>query len=249
MGTLHDILFTQGDYTQKKAQIDAMGVNELAYVGEGIVKEIINRLSPEAERVWIDGQFNPESYWKSFVEGFYISEGSLYVMLYIQNTKTDTTQIERFSTFFGGGKFVSSNNRLHETIRYGIEEKAEGMRSLLLTCIYSLYNEEAQRKKLIVKLSHHTIINPVFDHFFEKFDLWHKTLSKYSSRDCVVKNEGYQHGKKAVEEYIGEHCLELEGKTREELIEIYKGVFKAAFDEFDKGFDYWEWKRNNTLLW
>jgi hypothetical protein len=247
MEDLRDILFKCGDYAKKKAYIDTMSTDALLKIDGGIVKDIIKHTNPVSNSVRIRREFTPERFWNSYVEEFFIINGDVYVMLYVQNTKTDTSKSEKFHVFFSKRNYVSSNNNLNVTISYNAEEKAYAMRSLLNTFIYDLYCDEAQKEKLFAKLTHYTITNEVYNHFYREFDLQHKELSKYSNRDCAVKRIGYYHGKEKVEEYIKEHCLELDGKSNEELIEIYKGVFKKAFNEFDKNFDFDEWRKNTTF--
>jgi hypothetical protein len=154
---------------------------------------------------------------------------------------------ETFKKFFKSGEYYSTNNNLYEGVDYKESDKAEVMRSILLECTYRLYNDEAQMNKLVDELSHYSIVNPVFNHFYEKWDLWHKNISKYSNRDTVVKINGYQHGKGKVYEYIKANAIRLVGIPIDKLQEIYKKEFMVGYDEFDKTFDFNEWRKNCSL--
>jgi hypothetical protein len=133
-------------------------------------------------------------------------------------------------------------------VDYKEGQKAEVMRSILLECIYDQFNDGVQRAKLVDKLRHHSIVGPVLNHFYKEWDLWHREISKYSSRDCVVKNKGYHYGSKKIDEYVEKNAEQLVGKTEEELQAIYKKVFLEAYKEFDKSFDFNQW-RNECMLW
>jgi len=236
MENLNDILFTQGDYQDKYAEINRISTDELLSISENTIKEIVSRCAGESQTLWIEKRVGND--WNSLIENVSVNNGKLYVSIYVQGAKTDTSQSERFSTFFQSGEYVSNNNRLWETIRYNERQKAEAMRSILLECIYRLHNDEAKRRQLVAKLSHYTIINPVKNHFYRKLDLWHNQLSKYSSRGSVVKNNGYHHAEKQLQDYIDKNAYNLLGKTTEELQKIYTNVFQDAYDEFDKNFDF-----------
>lgn len=85
--------------------------------------------------------------------------------------------------------------------------------------------------------------------FYEKLDLWHNEISRYSNRYSVVRRKGYYYGQEKIEEYIKEHAEELAGKSTEELQDIYRKVFEKAYDEFDKTFDFYKWRSEQTFLW
>ena len=99
MEELRDILFKEGEYNEKKAYIDAMSTDALLKINGGLVREIINCTNPKDKEIRIRHEFTPEKYWNSYVEEFFIINDSVYVMLYIQNTKTDTSKDEKFHVF------------------------------------------------------------------------------------------------------------------------------------------------------
>lgn len=247
MTKLENILFADGDFNEKKSYIENMVVDELMEVKKSVVKSIIDKCGYN-NRFWINNRFRQGNHLNSFVEFLYISNGNVFVGIYVQNTKTDTTMIDSFDRFFGRGEYYSRDNYLIEVVDYKECDKAEVMRSILLSCIYWLFNDEAQRGRLVSKLGNYYIVNPVLDYFYKEWNLGNRTISRYSSRDCVVKNKSYYYGKNKLNEYINDHVEELVGKSNEELQAIYKKVFVNAYNEFDKTFDYNKW-RSECVLW
>lgn len=248
MAKLENILFADGDFNEKKSYIENMVVDELMKVNKSVVKSIIDRCGND-NRFWINNKRRQGNHWNSLVEFLDISNGNVFVGIYVQNTKTDTTMMDSFDRFFRMGEYYSRDNHLNEGVDYKEGDKAEVMRSILLECIYQQFNDEVQRQKLIAKLGHYSIVNPVLNYFYKEWDLWHREISKYSSRDCVVKNKAYHYGKKKINEYINDHVEELVGKSNEELQAIYKKVFVNAYNEFDKAFDYNKWRREFLNLY
>ena len=222
---LKEVLFTDGNFDEKKAYIDAMATNDLLSVSKDIIKEIVDKCGSDG-RLWINSKRRQGNNWNSLVE--YVS-CSYIVGIYVQDLDTDTTMNEYFTTFFAKGEYVSSNNRLNERVRYTEKQKGEVMRSILLECIYQQYNDDVQIGKLVEKLSHYSIINPVYNYFFK--DYFRLSNLPFSYATSKPQYKTYCDGKKAVEEYIKEHAKELDGKGKEELQEIYKRVFKESFEK------------------
>jgi hypothetical protein len=247
MANLETILFGEGDFNEKKSYIDNMFVDVLMAVDKSIVKRIIEKCGNDNKRLYINNERRQGNNWNSLVEFFDISGDNVLLGIYVQNTKTDTTMIEYFDKFFRRGEYYSRDNRLNESVDYKEGQKAEVMRSILLECIYDQFNNDVQREKLIGKLGHYTIVNPVLNYFFNEWRLKYRQISKYSSRDDVVKNKAYYYGKKKIDEYIENNVESLLGKTAEELQAIYKKVFMDAYNEFDKTFDYNKWRKETTL--
>ena len=247
MTKLENILFTDGDFETKKSYIDDMIVDDLMSVEKSLVKRIIEKCGNEYNTLWIDSKRRQGNNRYSLVESVSIHDGDVLVGIYVQNDSTDTSTSERFDKFFRRGEYYSRNNNLNIGVDYKEGDKADVMRSILLECVYQQFNDEVLREKLIEKITHYSIINPVLNHFYKLWDLWHREISKYSSRDTVVKNKGYHYAERKIKEYARENVLDLVGKTNEELQEIYKEVFQKAYDEFDKSFDFNKWKSECTL--
>lgn len=244
MATLENILFANGDFNEKKSYIESMTPSELMNVNKSVIKSIVEKCGNDG-RMWIRQRVGNN--WNSLVEAVDVIDGNVYLIIYVQNTKTDTSTSEKFDTFFRSGKYYSCDNYLKEAVGYSERAKAEVMRSILMECVCRLFSDEEKKKKLIVELGNYSIINPILNKFYDEFNLKYNTISKYSSRQNVVKNKGYHYGEKKIREYIEEHCFELEGKSKEELQAIYEKVFMEAYNEFDKSFDYNKWRSECTL--
>lgn len=248
MATLKELLFNEGNYNEKKSFIDNMSVDALMSTPKSLVKAIVEKAGDGEGRMYLNCEFRKGNHWNSEIEGVVISNGNVLVFVYVQNTKTDTTTTEYFDKFFRRGEYCSRNNHLNEPVDYTEGQKAEVMRSILLQCIYNLFSDEHKKEVEIAKLKHYTIINPIVNHFYRKYDLEHKRISQYSSRNTIAEIEGYHFAKLELTNYIVNNYTELIGKSNEELQEIYKDVFQKKMDEFKKAFDYEQW-RKGTYLW
>lgn len=248
MTTLKDVLFKEGNYNEKKSFIDDMSVDALMDIPKSLVKIIIEKAGNGAGRMYLNREFRKGNAWNSEIEEVVISNGDVLVFVYVQNTKTDTTTTEYFDKFFRRGEYCSRNNNLNESVDYTEGQKAEVMQSILLQCIYNLFSGEHKKEVEIAKLKHYTIINPVVNHFYREYDLGHKRISQYSSRDTVAEIKGYHFAESELTKYIENNYTKLIGKSNEELQEIYKDVFQKKMDEFKKIFDYEQW-RKETYLW
>jgi hypothetical protein len=246
MASLENILFDNGDFNEKKSYIERMAPIELMSVNKSVIKSIVEKCDKNG-RMWISPKLRVGNHWNSLVEAVDLIDGNVYLIIYIQNTKTDTSTSEKFDTFFRSGKYYSCDNNLKEAVGYSEKAKAEVMRSILMECVCRLFSDEEKKKKLIAELVNYSIITPILNKFYDEFNLKYNTISKYSSGQDLVKNKGYHYGDKKIREYIEGHCFELEGKSKEELKTIYEKVFMEAYNEFDKSFDYNKWRSECTL--
>ena len=232
-------------YEEKIAELNNKTTAELMKINSSIVKPMIEKFGGEYKRVYINREFRKGNRWNSEVEAILMYKDRVYIRLYVQNSSTDTTMDELFDRFFINGKYVSSDNNLDAKVVYNIEDKAEVARAILQQYAWFMWSDEHKKKELIEKIGHYTFLNPILDYFFKKYNLWYSHIDKYSSRSDVVKSEGYTHAKKVLNDYIAEHCFELQDKSKEELTEIYKGVFQDAVNAFDKNFDFNEWRKKH----
>lgn len=249
MTILEKVLFAAGDYNKKKSYIDNMLVDELMQVSKSIVKSIIIKAGNDYGRFCIGKKFRKGNEWNSEIESVSLSKDNVFVDVYIQTDKTDTTESEYFDSFFRRGEYYSRDNRFNMGVDYKESQKAEVMRSILLECVYRLFSDEQKIAKNIARLSHYTLINPVCNHFYGEYRLRYKNISRYSSRDTIAEIKGYHHAEQVLRKYIEENYIDLEGKTNEELNEIYMKVFGDSMRDFIKTFDYNEWAKDRIFLW
>ena len=227
-------------------KIKSMSLDELFSIKSSYIKSLIEELGKNEMN--INSKFREGNNWNSEVENIYILNGRVYVTLYVQNLSTDTSMSDLFDKFFIRGRYVSSNNRLDAKVVYNVEDKAECLKSILIQFAYHKYSDEARKSEIIAKVGHYTITNPICDYFYRKYDLWHSHIGQYSSRNEVVIYEGYYYAKKKLNQYIEENYLDLNNKNKDELETIYKKVFGDAMTEFDKTFDFNEWREKRYYI-
>lgn len=242
---IRKVLFEEGSYADKVSVIKGVEQRELvSFFGcTLLVKDIINKVGKD-NQIRIVRDFRVGNNWNSDFEKVYVSNGTLYVSLYVQDDSTDTSMSVTFSSFFRCDDGSYYCERLSKSVRYDIFEKAECMRSLFLSCVYYLWSDENKKNEIVAKLSHYSIINPVSNYFFNRY----KFSFDSSSCDSVTNRKAYDHGKKALNEYIRNNYAELQGKKEDELVSIYKKVFDEARKAFIESFDYWEWRKDKILI-
>lgn len=166
------------------------------------------------------------NFWNSTIEFISEYKGKAYIYFYVQNTKTDWGESESFDTFKSGTEYRGYSEHLGTSFRYDSNDIANVIRCILKEFVYYKYIEktERERKEKFNTIAGWRVLNPVYNHFYEKWDCWHRM--EYNDR----LRKAYYAGKKAVEEYAKEHADELFGKSVEELQTIYKQVFRKAAD-------------------
>ena len=229
------IIFGQGDYQEKKKAIEQLfTIEDLLNVPKSLCIKIVKTIGDEYGRFNVSSEFRQGNNWNSEVEGLSYVNDKLYVDIYVQNTKTDTTTSESFDRFFTDNTYSSSNNHLNANVIYNKEEKAMVMCSILLMAVWKLYSNEAHKKDLVERLSHYTLINPICNYYYNEYRLGRKSLSKWSSMSDFAEYKGYYNGEIALRKYIEDNCFELKDKTNEELKIIYMKVFGDAMKEYIK---------------
>lgn len=250
MDILEKVLFNAGDYGKKKSFIENMLVDELMKIDKHLIASIIKKVGDEYGNLRIKCSLRKGNKWNSEIESVYLSTNNeVFVNVYVQSDSTDTTVPEYFDKFFRRGEYYSKGNRLGVGVDYNEGQKAEVMRSILLQCIYNLFSDEHKCAVIVAKLKHYSIINPICDHFYNKYNLKYKEISKYSSRNEVAEIKGYSHAIVKLDKYIVENYLELDGKTNNELREIYMEVFGKAMTDFIDTFDFEEWRKDRIFIY
>ena len=116
-----------------------------------IIKEVGSRRykNTRDKALWIPSKFRAGNNWNADVEGFDIIKGTLYIDLYVQYSKTDSTLCEHFDTFFMGSEY---QGRITYEDRYGGKQtdnftfdrsdRAKVLKSILLTYIHKKYADK-----------------------------------------------------------------------------------------------------------
>lgn len=141
MAKLENILFADGDFNEKKSYIENMVVDELMEIKKSLVKSIVEKCGSD-NRFWINNKRRQGNHWNSLVEFLDVDNGNVFVGIYVQNTKTDTTMMDSFDRFFRIGEYFSRDNHLNVGVDYKEGQKAEVMRSILLECVYQQFCDE-----------------------------------------------------------------------------------------------------------
>ena len=181
-----------------------------------IVKECMDK---ESKKFYIKGDRRAGNDWNSNIEYLYVNNERPILMLYVQGGNTDTSTPVSYSDFNYGAVYRGSC-RLG-TFSYAASDIAAVVRCILAEYVYYKWieKEEREAQAKIDELLHYSVVNPVLNHYYEKWDCWHRMEYNKDLRDR------YNGGKKAIEEYAKAHVAELSGKSTEELQAIYKKVF------------------------
>jgi hypothetical protein len=238
-------LFDDVDFSEREDFINSMTVDDLMDLDGGYISRILHAFNG---RLGISRKRRQGNHWNSEVDGIEYLNGKICLSIYVQDDSTDTNYTEYYSTFFRRGEYYSRENRLGVGVDYKEGDKAEVMRSILLSCIDQLFGDDVEKKKAVEELGRYTIINPVLNDFYDELRLKYNQISKYSTRSDVVRSKGYHAGEKAIKTYISDNWRELQGKSIEELQDLYKETFKKGYDDFDKGFDFDEWRKDAFLF-
>ena len=118
------IIFGQGDYQEKKKAIEQLfTIEDLLNVPKSLCIKIVKTIGDEYGRFNVSSEFRQGNNWNSEVEGLSYVNDKLYVDIYVQNTKTDTTTSESFDRFypFHAREFLCRN--LPERALRGIASK------------------------------------------------------------------------------------------------------------------------------
>jgi hypothetical protein len=190
------------------------------------ILRIINECKNGNGEFWIDSDRRAGNNWDSTIEFLYISnDDKPILMLYVQDDKTDTSTSVSYTEFNSCNGYRGSC-RLGG-FRYDADEVANVIRCILAEYVYYTYIEKADREQAqrIAKLLNYKVVNPVCDYFYKDLRL---SNLPFSYATTTPRYKQYCNGKKAIEKYANEHVDELEGKTEEELIAIYKKVFREG---------------------
>lgn len=198
---------------------------EIRKTTSATILRIINECKNGDGNFWIDSDRRAGNNWNSTIEHLYIYNDKPILMLYVQGGNTDTSTSVSYTEFNSCNGYRGSCGL--GGFRYNADEVANVIRCILAEYIYYTYIEKGEREQAqrIAKLLNYKVVNPVFDYFYDYLRLGNLPFSYATT---TRQYNQYFNGKKAVEKYANEHVNELEGKTDEELIAIYKKVFRES---------------------
>ena len=166
------------------------------------------------------------NFWNSLIEFIYEYNGRAYICFYVQNSSTDSGECVSYDRFKSGTEYRGYCDRLNTYFRYDSEDIANVIRCILKEFVYYKYIERAERERRekIAKALHYKIYNPVCNQFYDEW----RCKYEMHSWSSTPRLDRYHRAEKAVKNYVEEHIDELDGKSVEELQDIYRRIFRST---------------------
>ena len=221
---INEFLFGRTKAEKKLEVIKNLSAKEVMNVNDATIIRIYKECRDGRDRFYINSERRVGNDWNSTIEFIYEYQGRAFLMLYIQNSNTDSSIGKSLSEFKRGGTWYG---HIAGSYTYNSEDIVRTLRCILMEYVYWKYIERADREKAkkLAAIAGWQIINPVVDYFYKNMRL---DNLPFSYATTTPRYDQYCKGKKALEEYPKEHFDELYGKSVEELQAIYKQVFRKA---------------------
>lgn len=156
---INSFIFTRTAPDKKLEAISNLTESELLSVTSETVRRIVKETGHSLKKygrdkeLAISGKLQAGNNWNSTLEAISIIGGCLYVRIYIQMDRTDTTICETFSDFFKHDQYrgkATERNRYGDDIPhycfYDMDDKARCMRSILLQFVNTKYAYKLERE-------------------------------------------------------------------------------------------------------
>lgn len=231
---INKMVFSNTPSENKLHYIKTLSKEEIRETTESTILRIYNECHGDRDKFYIDSDRrvgnrlgSSSGFWNSLVEYIYKHNGHAYIGFYVQNTKTDWGESVSYNTFTSRSEFSGYCDYLHTSFRYDSTDVANVIRCILAEYVYytEIEKAERERKKKMETIGGNDVLAPVFNYFFSDLRL---DKLPWSYMTTTSDYTYYCNGKKAVQKYIEEHAEELFGKTKEELIALYKEVFRKG---------------------
>ena len=221
---INEFLFGRTKAEKKLEVIKNLSAKEVMNVNDATIIRIYKECRDGRDRFYINSERRVGNNCNSTIEFIYEYQGRAILMLYIQNSSTDSSISKSLSEFKRGGTWYG---HIAGSYTYNSEDIVRTLRCILMEYVYWKYIERADREKAkkLAAIAGWQIINPVVDYFYKNMRL---DNLPFSYATTTPRYDQYCKGKKALEEYPKEHFDELYGKSVEELQAIYKQVFRKA---------------------
>jgi hypothetical protein len=253
---VNEFIFGRTKAEKKLQVLDAMSDNDIRKTSDATILRIYKECRGKDsdgkpnDRFWIKCDRRAGNNWNSTIEFIYESKGHAYLCLYVQSTKTDSSDFVSFNEF-NKATFHGYCEYLKMRYTYNSDDIVNVIRDILKEYVYYTYIEknERERRKLkecVCKRG----VNPLIDKYFDKWKLGHMVgspISKYTSNDSLTKYKGYYNGKDALKRYVEGNLDALVGLSDEELAKVLNEVWMKEYDKFKKTFDVHEYKK--SLWW
>ena len=222
---INTYLFSNASDREKLEVIKRLTQSEVRATTESTILRILRECKPSDYDRWhISSDRRVGNHWNSEIEFIYEYGGRPYIMFYVQNTKTDSSDSVPFSRFNCADGYRGYCDNIGSYYTYDSDEVVEVIRCILAEYVWwHIETPKRERGKMLASITHWSIVNPVANYFYDELRL--KYVPTHVSSP---KRDAYYRGQKAMQKYAEEHLDELFGKPKEELIAIYKRVFRDA---------------------
>lgn len=229
---INKMVFSNTPAENKLHYIKTLSKEEIRKATNDTILRIYNECKGGRDRFYIDSSrragnnLGGNNIWNSNIEFIYEYNGMAYIMFYVQNSKTDTSESVLYNRFNAGAEFSGWCEYLNTRFKYDGTDIANVIRCILAEYVYYTEVEKAAREKQerLNSILHHSIVNPVYDYFYDSYRLGNLPFSYATSTPAYTR---YCDGKKAVAEYAKQNLDKLYGKSKEELQAIYKKAFEG----------------------
>jgi hypothetical protein len=229
---INKMVFSDTPAENKLHYIKTLSKEEIRKATNDTILRIYNECRGDRDRFYIDGSrragnnLGGRNIWNSTIEFIYEYNGKAYIMFYVQNSKTDTSESVLYNRFNAGAEFNGWCEYLNTRFKYDGTDIANVIRCILAEYVYYTEVEKAAREEQerLNSILHHSIVNPVYDYFYDSYRLGNLPFSYASSTPAYKR---YCEGKRAVAEYAKNNLNTLYGKSKEELQTIYRKVFEG----------------------
>lgn len=245
---VNEFIFGNETPQNKLKALDAASSSEIRQTTEKTILRIFKECCDGRDRFYI--KEDAGNNWDSTIEFIYESKGHAYLCLYVQSTKTDSSDFVSFNEF-NRDTFRGYCENLKMRYTYNSNDIVNVIRAILKEYVNYTYIEKDARERRKLKESVCVRgINPLIDKYYDKWDLKYmagKPISRYASNDSITRYKGYYNGKDVLKQYVEDNLDSLVGLPDAELVKVLDEVWKKEFDKFKKTFDVYEYKK--SLWW
>lgn len=222
---INTYLFGNADAQTKLDTIQTLSDSDARKVTAATISRIYKECKGDGDRFAISNKRAEGNGWDSTIEFVYEYTNTPMLCLYVQSLSSDSSTCVSYAEFNSGSRYCGYCHNLNKYFQYDGSDIAAVIRCILKEYVYYKYIErdERERQRLIDGLMDWKVINPIFNYYYKYLRLSNLPFS-YATTKAEYKS--YCNGKKGVTDYIRDHADELIGKSKEELSEIYKGVFR-----------------------
>ena len=220
---INEFLFGRTKAEKKLEVIKNLSAGEVMNVNDATIIRIYKECRDGRDRFYINSERRVGNNWNSTIEFIYEHQGRAILMLYIQNSSTDSSISKSLSEFKRGGTWYG---HIAGSYTYDSEDIVRTLRCILMEYVYWKYIEKAERERRenVRKVLYEGKFGKVCDYFYDEW----RCKYEMHSWSSTPRLDRYHRAEKAVKTYAEEHVDELMGKTPEEVQDIYRRIFRST---------------------